>query len=649
MTDEDRITQHLEMMIHKRSRCEDWVASVQTKTGDDKKEKYDFDFNDEFSDLTDSNENNKRRFRKTVNPQRLPLTFLCEWNSCSFVSENERINYFSHVSNHIKDLAIVKKNEDSECYQCMWESCNFQSTNVSEIKRHVNYHAYHTILKAVALELHNLWDFPRCKLDGENRNWLPDLSYPFECCYEECDYTCDNFQTFLNHVHHHVLSIDFSSKKEVACKWRGCVNFKCKAKTRLKIHFKRHTGEKTLACPTCGALFATNTKYMDHCIRKIPEKIECNRCQYCLRYFSSERLLRDHMRYHINSYKCSFCDMTCSTPATLANHVRYRHLNEKPFRCTECPFTSKSAEDSNAHMATHDAEPRYQCEADNCDFSCRTMTTFKKHFKSVHLMENGPIYCCHLCDKKYNRGPRLGNHLRTKHQLEHPPGHTRFRYMENIDGYFRLQVERYESLELNDVQVSITHINEQPKNYVLQKDPSSDGENSKKFTVCVKEPEQRNKGALIAIDIVDEEGNILRTSTVQEEVIERDQRDIIFVDVNQQEAQCENRTETSAESVDNANHLQVNQNHNQTIETSNLMTIKQSDSGFVFVDVNETENQEKSAPSRSPEGSTVINPILDSHSVNSSNNTIRKRPILKKRTVKFSDNDDNVEFIVKQN
>lgn len=91
-------------------------------------------------------------------------------------------------------------------------------------------------------------------------------------------------------------------------------------------------------------------------------------------------------------------------------------------------YSSKSAEDCNAHMATHDAEPRYQCEADNCDFSCRSMTTFKKHFKSAHLMENGPIYCCHLCDKKYNRGPCLGNHLRKMHKLEHPPGHTRFRY-----------------------------------------------------------------------------------------------------------------------------------------------------------------------------------------------------------------------------
>lgn len=51
----------------------------------------------------------------------------------------------------------------------------------------------------------------------------------------------------------------------------GCT-FKCNTKTAMKIHLKKHTGQKSVACPTCGALFATNTKYMDHCIRKTPAK-----------------------------------------------------------------------------------------------------------------------------------------------------------------------------------------------------------------------------------------------------------------------------------------------------------------------------------------------------------------------------------------
>lgn len=43
-----------------------------------------------------------------------------------------------------------------------------------------------------------------------------------------------------------------------------------------------------------------------------------------------------------------------------------------------------------------------------------------------------------------------------------------FRYMENKDGYFRLQVERYESLELDNVDTPITSIEENNFNYILK-------------------------------------------------------------------------------------------------------------------------------------------------------------------------------------
>lgn len=34
-------------------------------------------------------------------------------------------------------------------YACLWESCGFESSDASEIMRHVNYHSYHTKIKCI--------------------------------------------------------------------------------------------------------------------------------------------------------------------------------------------------------------------------------------------------------------------------------------------------------------------------------------------------------------------------------------------------------------------------------------------------------------------------------------------------------------------
>jgi len=41
-----------------------------------------------------------------------------------------------------------------------------------------------------------------------------------------------------------------------------------KSKHKLKDHFKSHTQEKVVACPTCGALFSCRTKFFDHLTRQ---------------------------------------------------------------------------------------------------------------------------------------------------------------------------------------------------------------------------------------------------------------------------------------------------------------------------------------------------------------------------------------------
>ena len=55
---------------------------------------------------------------------------------------------------------------------------------------------------------------------------------------------------------------------------------------------------------------------------------------------------------------------------------------------------------------------------------------------------------CHVCQKVYCQASTLSKHLKTRHKLEWPSGHSRFRYKLESDGYYRLQTLRYESIEL---------------------------------------------------------------------------------------------------------------------------------------------------------------------------------------------------------
>lgn len=170
-------------------------------------------------------------------------------------------------------------------------------------------------------------------------------------------------------------------------------------------------------------------------------------CSQCSKLFASERLLRDHMRVHINHYKCHLCDMTCSKPSMLAKHIRYRHLPDRPFKCDICPHSTVSYQDLVTHRKSHDERAQLTC--DKCDFSCRSKWSYAKHQSQKHDEDWDARYACHCCDKKFTRGALLTQHLIKVHDFHWPSGHSRFLYKQDVKtGLFHLQVVRYESLEV---------------------------------------------------------------------------------------------------------------------------------------------------------------------------------------------------------
>uniref|UniRef100_A0A2L2YFX7 Histone H4 transcription factor n=1 Tax=Parasteatoda tepidariorum TaxID=114398 RepID=A0A2L2YFX7_PARTP len=378
-----------------------------------------------------------------------PLSLRCEFEEC-FIVEEDVDSLISHlVSEHISKLT------DGDLH-CHWKDCEGFTESLPELRRHIYFHAFHTKIKYHGFNLQLQKKLPNCSASIHSRNIVPELPDPLICGWVDCLVVYECAEHYYRHVDSHAK---FDSKKSdkgpAVCSWEGC-NRTFNDQYKVKEHLRSHTQEKLIACPTCGGMFASRTKFFDHIQRQMPidEAEDSYVCEYCCRKLSSERLLRDHMRHHVNHYKCPYCDMTCPTPSGLRVHMSYRHSEVKPHSCPYCDYRCKSENDLRKHLESHSMVPTYTCPVENCSYATRSQTCFSVHCRKKHS-KKGPLkYACHLCEKIFTRGNYLTKHLLGVHKFRWPSGHCRFRYNLNEDGCFRLQTVRYESLELSEAMMS---------------------------------------------------------------------------------------------------------------------------------------------------------------------------------------------------
>lgn len=438
------------------------------------------------------------------------------------------------MATHVSDLNTRINEKDINVYVCQWSGCLYESNDPDEISRHVNYHAYHTKLKCIGSNIRTRIKLPKCCRDSEWKN-VVDLPAPLLCRWEECLKYFRNYQLYLYHVAAHIQEGPRGNKVEggLECKWTGCSNLYPNL-YKLRDHIRHHTKEKIVACPDCGATFASNTKFHVHCKRQIPIDVQGFQCSHCNKFYPTEGILRDHMQMHVFNYKCSLCDMSCESPASLAKHVRYRHVSTRSFPCQLCNHAAKSQQDLDSHMTVHTNGPNFSCHFEGCLYKCKGAYTLDRHVERVHSMQVR-WYCCHECPIKYRKSYRLTKHLIETHQLQLPSGHTRFQYTHDKDGCYRLQMVRYEAVE-EELNPSINQLKIQNKKFKIKLNKDSnvpqieifedlneteskdeDNETEK------KSKEENNEGKsmpvisniLITIDETDAEGNIIRSRVVE--------------------------------------------------------------------------------------------------------------------------------------
>ncbi|XP_064464229.1 histone H4 transcription factor-like [Ornithodoros turicata] len=360
------------------------------------------------------------------------VSLQCEWDNCEHVS-NDGSEYYMHVNEHLKVVQYTDR--------CLWRDCC--ASVGAQLKQHVLFHAFHCKLKCNGRNWIQKTGAKSCLLDKQTRNVVPDLPEKFICQWEGCDDDTEFHNPECYYVH---VSIH-AETKGIQCKWKGC-DVELRGAPKLREHLRSHTQEKRVACPTCGGLFVSRTKLGDHLSRQLPPAAELS-CSYCRRGFSSERLLRDHMRHHINHYKCPKCDMTCPSPSALKYHIQCRHTQLRPFVCQLCDYSTKLVGDFRKHHELHHSEEVKQCQS--CQYVASNASELRKHLRSVHTVDaERSVYACHLCSKQYSKGHTLSRHLVSQHHFQWPSGHKRFTYCRGKDNVFTLQTVRYESLELTE-------------------------------------------------------------------------------------------------------------------------------------------------------------------------------------------------------
>eukprot|EP00088_Acartia_fossae_P003414 TRINITY_DN11430_c0_g1_i1.p1 TRINITY_DN11430_c0_g1~~TRINITY_DN11430_c0_g1_i1.p1 ORF type:complete len:734 (-),score=123.90 TRINITY_DN11430_c0_g1_i1:243-2444(-) len=366
----------------------------------------------------------------------------CEWSDCSFNSKSPN-EFMEHVRQHIADCEVrVGDSPNESFFVCLWEDCGFEcgEGNAKEMTRHINYHSHHTQLKCKGLNLIKMHGLKGCSIDTNMRNLFQDLTAPFKCEWLGCDTEFEQPQLFYWHVNRHINELE-EEEETRTCEWKSCSKT-FKNITRLREHMRSHCQEKSYGCPTCGALFATKTKLLDH-LKRQQVTTGSFTCTNCNKTFALERLLRDHMRSHINTYECEECGMCWPTPSSLKNHIMYRHSKTRDFPCESCDYKAKSHHDLKQHSRRHQAEVLSCMEG--CGFVCKANSVMKHHFLKVH-MKNSPKYACHLCEAVYGRGALLTGHLKKKHKITSTT--SRFRYSrDETTGMYRVQLYRFEMQE----------------------------------------------------------------------------------------------------------------------------------------------------------------------------------------------------------
>ncbi|VEN43121.1 unnamed protein product [Callosobruchus maculatus] len=157
-------------------------------------------------------------------------------------------------------------------------------------------------------------------------------------------------------------------------------------------------------------------------------EVKPHQCQQCLKSFSSNHQLVQHIRVHTGEkpYKCSYCDRRFKQLSHVQQHTRL-HTGERPYKChlPDCGRAFIQLSNLQQHLRNHDAQVE---RAKNRPFHCNicgkgfaTESSLRTHTSKVShqhaALIGGPnATSCPLCHKMFLGGEALMEHMKHTHK-----------------------------------------------------------------------------------------------------------------------------------------------------------------------------------------------------------------------------------------
>lgn len=205
-----------------------------------------------------------------------------------------------------------------------------------------------------------------------------------------------------------------------------CLVYRAKTRDAFEVHVRsRHNGERPFHCKEtgCDKSFAALSYLDQHADVHNAEKVHA--CPLCPKRFQSMPSLSQHKATHEGKkFRCAECDVEFSTMRYLRQHNANKHRNkevEQGVSCHVCDKVLSRKYELQCHMRTHTLEKPYKCS--ECPFTCRTRNTLNTHVKYVHasasVVAAAAKFACDVCGRRFRQTNDLRKHLRT-HTMEKP-------------------------------------------------------------------------------------------------------------------------------------------------------------------------------------------------------------------------------------